>query len=167
MNCISHHGGIRKAEAVYDFTKCNEVKLSPSSGWKFLTSVSEFRNLTPNPPYPYQHIIRKPFQRYTLIHHQQHQVRTLDLQNHALSTILPPDLKLIRTQLNHQQEVFSYSYAGAHTEIIKKYDQHYIPCLSNPVWFFVPEQHHSYEFSVYPEQQSEEVLFEIVFATKS
>ena len=38
VNCISHHGGIRKAEAVYDFTKCNEVKLSPSSGWKFLTS---------------------------------------------------------------------------------------------------------------------------------
>ena len=49
MNRISHCAGIRKAQAVYDFTKRSEVKLSPSPGRKFLVSDSELRNLTPNP----------------------------------------------------------------------------------------------------------------------
>ena len=49
--CIVMHTtrGIRKAEAVYDFTKRSEVKLSPNLGRKFLVSDSELRNLTPNP----------------------------------------------------------------------------------------------------------------------
>ena len=41
--------GIRKAQAVYDFVKRSETKLSPSPGRKLLTSDSEFRDLTPNP----------------------------------------------------------------------------------------------------------------------
>ena len=49
VHSIAHCVGIRKAQAVYDFAKCNGAKLSPSPGRKFLTSDSEFRNLTPNP----------------------------------------------------------------------------------------------------------------------
>ena len=49
MHSNARYVGIRKAEAVYDFAKQGEAKLSPSPGRKFLVSDSELRNLTPNP----------------------------------------------------------------------------------------------------------------------